>query len=1375
MSTTIDSLDIQIRSSAGTAAVNIDKLADSLAKLKANGKISTVANNLKKLKESLDGLKSVNSGIQALEKFGRVFSKMSTFTANVSGFSKAMNSLKKLPSLAGELKSVDFSGFSAQMQALDSGMSSLSGIANPKGLTSSLNALKKIPEITSALNPQIIDEFGDKIEKLAAKLAPLATQIDKVGNGFAKLPSQVSKTVTATNRMEQATRKATEANKKHDKSLNTKSINLMATIQNLQEYAQAIHFVADGVGNVLDDAMQWDSIQFRFGRAFGEDAEEVLEHAQKINDALDINLQQFMQYSSMYGSLLSGFGMAQEQVTTISVGLTELSYDIWAAYNDRYKSLEDASEAVRSAITGEIEPIRNAGIALTEASMQEFADNYNAAESAARDTVTAFEEIQGKTSEIATQAKETKSAVTDMLSNGIGNGALQATADVLGLDVSVEKLTESQKSELRYATMVNAAMNQGIVGTYAAEMNTAEGVMRSFSQQLRTLAQAFGSLFIPAIMKVMPWITAFVSILTDAIRAIALVFGIELQKIDWGSSSAGVGGLADSANNAADALGDAGKEAKKLKDYTMGFDELNVIDPDKGSSSGSGSGGGGVGSGGSLGLDLDTLWDESVFAKAQDKAKEIKKEILGFIEEFKVPLATLGTALGALGLTKLLSHMSEALGFDDKFAGVLNNVKRIAGTAIIITVQFMLQSMAFESFIDGEGLLKYIEGLLIGGISAYILKKQWGPGGLVISLGITALASFKAVWDNGGITNAESATVALTGLASAAGALMIAWKKMVPIITDSNLVRALAGVAKGSEAAGSALTFMFPTLTKIGSGFATAAKAVGTFLGGISAPVWGGIALAVAAVASAIYFLTQNWNEVKKAAKNFFDINIVPKLEEMKESWGKIKEALSPLAPLFQKIKEVLKPVVKTVKEFVSNIDFDGFLSSVGKVIEWIGGNVFYVLTMNIAGLISSVTNVIAGFVRYISGIVQIVSGIVQAVVKLFSGDLQGALESTKLIGKGIKDVFGGLYDMTIGSVVEFVKGIIEWFTSLWDELVGHSIVPDTIDSIVDWFLSLPKKILSKLKQEFIDPVINKFLEMKNGITGKIEEIKKMFSTKWGEVKTWFSTNVAPKLTLEYWKGKFNAMKEGITVKIGEIKSMFSTKWGEVKTWFSTSVSPKLTKKYWTDKWDGMKQGISTKVGEVKDAIVSKWREITTWFADNVSPKLTKDYWLGKFANIKEGFVTTIKGMINTAIGHMNTFIGWLNSKMKFSWNAFEVAGKELVPGGSIQLFTIPKIPTLATGGIVNEGQMFIAREAGPELVGNINGRTAVANNDQIVAAVSQGVYSAVMAAMGNNSNNSGEQHINVYLDGKQITASVEKRQAERGRTLMGNQLGYGY
>ena len=82
---------------------------------------------------------------------------------------------------------------------------------------------------------------------------------------------------------------------------------------------------------------------------------------------------------------------------------------------------------------------------------------------------------------------------------------------------------------------------------------------------------------------------------------------------------------------------------------------------------------------------------------------------------------------------------------------------------------------------------------------------------------------------------------------------------------------------------------------------------------------------------------------------------------------------------------------------------------------------------------------------------------------------------------------------------------------------------------------------------------------------------------------------------------------------------------------------------------------------------------------------------------------------------------------------------------------------------------MFIAREAGPELVGTLNGRTAVANNDQIVESVSRGVYDAVMAAMmGGKSASNSLAEFHLYLDGKQITSSVERVQKERGLSLLG-------
>jgi hypothetical protein len=94
-------------------------------------------------------------------------------------------------------------------------------------------------------------------------------------------------------------------------------------------------------------------------------------------------------------------------------------------------------------------------------------------------------------------------------------------------------------------------------------------------------------------------------------------------------------------------------------------------------------------------------------------------------------------------------------------------------------------------------------------------------------------------------------------------------------------------------------------------------------------------------------------------------------------------------------------------------------------------------------------------------------------------------------------------------------------------------------------------------------------------------------------------------------------------------------------------------------------------------------------------------------------------------------------------------------------------ILAMKDGGFVDRGQMFIAREAGPELVGTIGNRTAVANNDQIVESVSRGVYQAVVAAMSTQQQGGGVAEVRVYLDGKDITRSVETEQRDRGLDLM--------
>lgn len=73
------------------------------------------------------------------------------------------------------------------------------------------------------------------------------------------------------------------------------------------------------------------------------------------------------------------------------------------------------------------------------------------------------------------------------------------------------------------------------------------------------------------------------------------------------------------------------------------------------------------------------------------------------------------------------------------------------------------------------------------------------------------------------------------------------------------------------------------------------------------------------------------------------------------------------------------------------------------------------------------------------------------------------------------------------------------------------------------------------------------------------------------------------------------------------------------------------------------------------------------------------------------------------------------------------------------------QIPAYANGGYdIDQGQLFVARERGPEMVGTIDGKTSVANNSQIVESVSLGVERAVSRALAGNN---GQQSVTVKID----------------------------
>jgi hypothetical protein len=142
---------------------------------------------------------------------------------------------------------------------------------------------------------------------------------------------------------------------------------------------------------------------------------------------------------------------------------------------------------------------------------------------------------------------------------------------------------------------------------------------------------------------------------------------------------------------------------------------------------------------------------------------------------------------------------------------------------------------------------------------------------------------------------------------------------------------------------------------------------------------------------------------------------------------------------------------------------------------------------------------------------------------------------------------------------------------------------------------------------------------------------------------------------------------------------------------------------------------------------------------------------ISKNANI---VTNAMESMLNSLLGRMETFTNRcrdaLNSMLSDYRRAMSSVSVSSSGNVSYRPVSRVNIPRFASGGVVDEGQLFIARESGPEMVGRMGNRTAVANNDQIVDGISAGVYRAVREAMGGGSK-SQPVTIVVQMNGKEM------------------------
>lgn len=749
MATEIDSLQIRIVSNGENAANAINQVSGAVKSLSAGKRANQTVEFLRQLSDTMARVRSASTAASAIQTLANGVQSLK----GVGSLTKAVNNISAIAPAINALHSADLTGVSDKMSTLAQAMSHISGL---KGLTSfgtAMRSLKDLPNITEKLTPEVLSDFADRVQRVSEAVTPLSTKMTAVKAGFQAINGPI--------------RQASESTKDFSSAIS--NINVAAIISNLKTGYYFIRRILEGVMKLTDDVVDFDGIVERFKRGFGDTAGEAYSWIQRLNKEMGLNVQQFMQYTSIFAQMLEGLGVAQKDATQMAIGYSELSYDIWAAYNDIFESYGDAVSAVQSAIAGQTRPLRRAGFSVLNTTLQQTAANH-------------------------------------------------------GLEISITKATEAEKSYLRYLSLVDQAQEQGIIGTYAKEMETAEGQLRTLGQMFKSLTQEAGKLLLPLLTVVVPRVQAAVKLITEAIQRLAALFGVTLKTPEW-SNSSGFAEAVEDAEDAAEgiesAMGGAAGSAKELKKTLLGIDEINQLN---GANGGSGGGGGGGGSSvvdalNGYDWDVSSLWTDAIFKNINSQVDEIAQKIKDFIptlewiaagvagislatmladaEKLATVFKTLGEVLLNVGLnvaftevvlrTDLSTNPAQALLgliaewvasagtglMMAKTLGLTNKQGMGIGFAIGAGVQIIVTAIELATgtvdFKSKNFWIQTLSSTLMGGVAGMML--MGGPQGFL--LGISAavtleLLSFAIAWKNGaaaqqGLKEAFGEGMGLTG------------------------------------------------------------------------------------------------------------------------------------------------------------------------------------------------------------------------------------------------------------------------------------------------------------------------------------------------------------------------------------------------------------------------------------------------------------------------------------------------------------------------------------------------------------------------------------------------------------------------------------
>ena len=624
--------------------------------------LKSAINAIKKIPEAVSGVQGISSDIGDVKSVLNGFNNLPSVTAP-EGLSSFVSLLRRIPKAVSEANKADYTQLAESSRQLMNGLAPLSVLdfSNLKNLGSVLNQLNKIPDLAQKLDSKTVGDFSTACQKLSAALAPLASQLDKVGNAFAKLPPQLSKVVTQANRV-------TAANERQKKSYLSLSNQMNGFMRNMAKLV-SLKAIAEYLGNAVAKFNDFYEATDMFTVSMGEMTESANQFINKMESLLGIDPTEAMNNMANVYSMVHSFGMASDKAYTLSQNLTQLGYDLASLKN---KNPSETFTKLRSAMAGELEPVLQLGVDISQARLQQ-----------------------------------------ELLE--------------LGFNKQISTLSQADKATLRYiAIMKQLTYVQGNLGE---TLSSPANMIRMLKAQLNNLARDIGSLLYPALKSILPPLIAAVELIREFVQWVAKLMGVKVVFTDFTKSADSVGGIGDAMDDTADSTK---KAAKALKDYTMGFDELNIIGPTQGSS--------GSGSGASAGNILGDV-DLSGYDMFKNYVGNAVDEIKAKFESLKVVIAAIGLSLAGLSFAKFLTSIGEAI-------AKMGILKKLMASIATFTIEAVLVYKFEDAYAKTGNIADLIMSWVTTGIASYIGYKAWGPAGAVIGLTISYLMTMKAQHDN---------------------------------------------------------------------------------------------------------------------------------------------------------------------------------------------------------------------------------------------------------------------------------------------------------------------------------------------------------------------------------------------------------------------------------------------------------------------------------------------------------------------------------------------------------------------------------------------------------------------------------------------------